>query len=233
MNVLLRLTVFVCGILMAAQLHAMQDDMTRYVKCMMGTGADGRICPMAAVPFGMVQLGPDTYYSGNGYHYSHQHIETFSHTHANGNGGGDLQDICMMPLAASRYQQHERYPELRARFSHDKEEAQPGYYKVKLLDEDITCEMTATKRCGVHRYTYPKGQQYFAVDMKKGNNSRATTLSECFYDSVLVSQLEIVNNRTIRGYRVTEGWAPQQHAYFYARFSKPFSTYRMFDHLES
>ncbi len=137
-----------------------------------------------------------------------------------------------MPLAESRYNGQSAYPALADRFSHEQEYSIPGYYRVKLLDENILCELTATKRCGVHRYTYPGGKQYFAVDMKKGNNSRATTLPECFYDSVLVSELEVLDNRTVRGYRVTEGWAREQHVYFYARFSKPFSNYRMFHNLK-
>ncbi len=73
---------FLCGISVSS-VKAQQTDVTRYVKCMMGTGADGRICPIAVLPFGMVQLGPDTFYSGNGYHYSNQNIETISHTHVN------------------------------------------------------------------------------------------------------------------------------------------------------
>ena len=125
---------------------------------MMGTDLDGRIIPLAAAPFGMVQLAPDTYYIASGYHYSHPDILSFSHSHACGNGGGDMQDICVMPLSGSRWKSLTRYPDdIKSAYSHERESVEPGYYTVDLLDFGIKAELTATERCGVHRYTYPKG----------------------------------------------------------------------------
>ena len=102
-----------------------------FVRCMMGTGADGRVIPVAAVPFGMVQLAPDTYYSGSGYHYSHSRILGFSHTHKSGGGGTDFQDIAFFPGAGNAWSNCKVYPEdVSSVFSHEQETATPGYYKV-------------------------------------------------------------------------------------------------------
>ena len=203
---------------------------SKYVKCMMGTDLDGRIVPMAVAPFGMVQLAPDTYYGSSGYHYTHTDILSFSMTHANGNGGGDLQDICMMPLSGERLKNVSEYPDdIHSGFSHSQEWAEPGYYKVILSDSGIAAELAATERCGIVRCTYPSGDQYFTFDMKRGNASRATTIPEEFHDTVMFSRLEIVDSCTVRGYRVTEGWAPEQYAFFYAKFSKPMAGFKLFD----
>ena len=117
------------------------------------------------MPFGMVQLSPDTRLTGwdgcSGYHYSDDIIYGFSHTHLSGTGISDYGDILLMPTVgdvylnakngdASRYQQG-----YASRFSHRNETAQPGYYSVKLDDDKVLAELTATKRAGVHRYTYP------------------------------------------------------------------------------
>ena len=188
-----------------------QEDVLQYVRPMMGTSLDGRIIPLAVTPFGMVQLGPDTNYGGSGYHYTDNKVYSFSHTHANGNGGGDLQDICMMPVTGSEWDSRTEYPgDIHARYSHDEEVATPGYYSLMLPDEKVRVELTATERCGLHRYTFPKGvEPRLTIDMKRGNGSRATTLPERFCDTVLVSRIEIVDRQTVRGYRITNGWAPR------------------------
>ena len=208
-----------------------QDDRpTSHVHGMMGTDLDGRIIPLVVAPFGMVQLAPDTYYIASGYHYSHPDILSFSHSHACGNGGGDMQDICVMPVAGKRFKDPATYPDdIKSSYSHDREYVEPGYYTVDLLDFGIKAELSATERCGIHRYTYPKeDRQYFTIDLKRGNASRATTVPEEFHDTVMVSRLRIIDEYNVQGYRVTEGWSPEEHACFHARFNKPIKGFKVF-----
>ena len=220
--------VFLAGVLASAQ-----PAPTSFVRAMTGTGLDGRIIPLAVTPFGMVQLGPDTYYIGCGYHYDHPDIVSFSHSHACGNGGGDMQDICVMPLPADRdWLSLKTWPEdIRSAYSHEREQAEPGYYSVDLLDFGIRAELSATDRCGVHRYTFPTGskRQYFCIDMKRGNASRATTVPEEFHDTVMVSRIRIIDEYNVCGYRVTEGWSPEEHACFHAHFNKPVTGVRLYN----
>ena len=116
------------------------------VRPMMGTGAAGCVVPVAAAPFGMVQLGPDTYFTSSGYHYDHDVIYGFSHTHKSGGGGTDFQDIMFFPVADSAWQRLEVYPDrVGSRFSHEREHVESGYYRVRLLDSDID-EMDDKKR---------------------------------------------------------------------------------------
>jgi predicted alpha-1,2-mannosidase len=200
------------------------------VRPMMGTSGDGRVIPLAAAPFGMVQLAPDTYFTSTGYYYTHDVIWGFSHTHHNGCGGADFQDISLFPAVGDLSHASVFPNEVCSKFSHDQELSQPGYYRVNLLSCNVTAELTATERCGVHRYTYPKGaNQFVMLDLKKGCEHNCTIFPDEDHDTVLVSNIEIVDNRTIRGTRVSEGWVPEEHVYFYARFSRPF-TYNLYDH---
>lgn len=112
-----------------------------------GNRSGGCVVPVAAAPFGMVQLGPDTYFTSSGYHYDHDVIYGFSHTHKSGGGGTDFQDIMFFPVADSAWQRLEVYPDrVGSRFSHEREHVEPGYYRVRLLDSDIEAELTATSR---------------------------------------------------------------------------------------
>src|SRR6185295_927865 len=138
-------------------------DFTHWVNPFIGTGGHGHTFPGATMPFGMVQLSPDTrtdnWDGSSGYHYSDDIIYGFSHTHLSGTGIPDYCDILFMPMVGS--------PEFSAKdgdrsangyaskFSHANEKAEPGYYSVKLDDDNILAEMTATKRVGFHRYTFP------------------------------------------------------------------------------
>ena len=206
------------------------DRPVKHVRGMMGTDLDGRIIPLAAAPFGMVQLSPDTYYIASGYHYTHPEILCFSHSHACGNGGGDMQDICVMPVSGERWKSLSVYPDdIKSAYSHDREHVEPGYYTVDLLDFGIKAELTATERCGVHRYTFPSGEsQFFTIDLKRGNASRPTTVPAEFHDTVIVSRMMVIDDYNVQGYRVTEGWSPEQHAYFHARFNKPIRNFKLF-----
>ena len=127
------------------------------VRPMMGTGAAGCVVPVAAAPFGMVQLGPDTYFTASGYHYDHPLIYGFSHTHKSGGGGTDYQDIMFFPVTDAVWTQQQVCPDrVGSRYSHEQEFIEPGYYRIR-LDSDVDAELTATARCGMHRYTYPEG----------------------------------------------------------------------------
>src|SRR5215204_1745934 len=124
------------------------QDLTRYVNPFIGTSAHGHTYPGPTLPFGMVQLSPDTRLTGwdgcSGYHYSDSRIYGFSHTHLSGTGISDYGDILLMPTVG---------PALRgfaARFQHRNETAAPGYYSVKLDDHDILVELTTTARVGIH-----------------------------------------------------------------------------------
>lgn len=205
-------------------------DAVSYVRPMMGTGAAGCVVPMAAVPFGMVQLGPDTYFTASGYHYDHSVLYGFSHTHKSGGGGTDFQDIMFFPVTGDSWQSCERYPEtVSSRFSHDQESAAPGYYSVKLLDSDIDAELTATARCGMHRYSYPTSDRHLVIDLKYGSQHSTTIWPDEDFDTVKLARLEWVDDRTVRGFRISNGWAPEQHVYFYAQFSEPIESCTLFE----
>ena len=204
------------------------------VRPMMGTADPGNVTPIATAPFGMVGLGPDTFYWGSGYKYYHGHIKGFSHTHKCGQGGTDFMDIMFMPLASPDWLGGERCPsEFSAPYSHDKdkEHVEPGYYSVKLLDSDIKVELTATSRCGMHRYTYPEGKsRQIFLDMKHGGKGSCTIIPEDDWDTVRTARIELVDERTVRGYRISNGWVPEMHVYFYAEFSEPIKNITLYNH---
>ena len=142
-------------------------SVSKFVKISIGTGGHGHTYPGATVPFGMMQLSPDTFNQGwdwcSGYNYSDDSIMGFSHTHLSGTGIGDMLDILLMPCTGQvkiepgdRSKPQEGY---RSRFSHDDEVAIPGYYSVLLRDYQIHAELSATARAGVHRYTFPEETQ--------------------------------------------------------------------------
>ncbi|MDP4227586.1 MAG: GH92 family glycosyl hydrolase, partial [Bacteroidota bacterium] len=201
-----------------------------YVNCMTGTGGDANLLPVASVPFGMVQVGPDTHLNNSGYKYSADKIIGFSHTHMSGGGCNDFKDIMFFPVSDSSWIGRAIYPEnVFSTFSHKKERAEPGYYEVKLLNSDINVEITATNRCGMHRYSYPKGKlQQLIVDLKYGHNRGCTVCKEYNYDTVRISHVEIVNNYTIKGYRISDGWLKGVTVNFYAQFSKPFTSVNIY-----
>jgi predicted alpha-1,2-mannosidase len=200
------------------------EDFTRYVNNFVGTGGHGHTHPAAAVPFGVVQIGPDTFNEGwdwcSGYHYSDSSIMGFSHTHLSGTGVGDMLDVLVMPMTGelrtepgTREKPSSGY---RSRFSHSKESATPGYYSVMLDDYGIKAELTATERAGFHRYTFPKNEQsHILIDL----NHRYMSGSS----KVLEAALNIEGDSLITGFRRVQCWAPNRHVYFVMRFSKPFA----------
>ena len=191
------------------------------VNPLVGTDAHGHTYPGATLPFGMVQLSPDTGNSGwdwcSGYHYSDNTIMGFSHTHLDGTGCPDYGDFLFMPTigalkfeAGSKVNPDEGY---RSRFSHDREVVMPGYYAVHLDDYGIDVQLTVTKRVGVHRYVYPA--------TRKANVILDIT-HFIGYTDIRESRVEIVNDREVRGFVRKNGWSPDRYLYFTARFSRPF-----------
>jgi predicted alpha-1,2-mannosidase len=199
-------------------LAAQARDYTRYVNPFIGTGGHGHTFPGATTPFGMVQLSPDTrldnWDGSSGYHYSDDVIYGFSHTHLSGTGIPDYCDILFMPTIApapfDRSGGERDSNGYGSKFSHANEKAEPGYYSVKLDDENILAEMTATSRVGLHRYTFPE------------NNRAAILMDLTWRDKLLDSEFKVVNNNRIEGYRRSSSWAKDQVVYFAAEVSKPF-----------
>lgn len=182
-----------------------------------GTDYTGNTYPGAQAPFGMVQLSPDNGLPGwdriSGYFYPDSTIAGFSHTHLSGTGAGDLYDVSFMPVKLPCKRADEPLG-IYSSFSHDDEEASAGYYRVKLKDYNIDVELTATERCGIQRYTFPGGKSAVYLNLKKALN----------WDYTKDSHIEILDSKTVQGYRMSEGWSRDQRVFFRTRFSKPFSS---------
>ena len=181
----------------------------------------------------MVQVGPDTRLSGNGYYYSDSKIIGFSHVHKSGAGCGDFLDILFQPVSGSKV---EKIPDEYAAsgyssaFSHSKEKAGPGFYSVMLDDYHTRASLTASRRCGFHRYEFPNtGLNYVMVDLNHGNTGACTIRAEDSQDLVVSAGIKVVGDRSIEGHRISTGWAPQQHVYFYAEFSQPFKNIGLYN----
>ncbi len=204
-----------------------------YVKALTGTEGNGATIAAACTPFGMVQLGPDTRFNWS-YSYTDTIIYGFSHLHKSGGGCSDYQDIIFFPTTDFLTDNNAKFPDnLNSRFSHDQELFEPGYYKVNLLNTNIEAELTATKRCGMHRYNYPKGKaRQLIIDLKTGHNHGCTVYPEDDFDTVKVAHIEIVNDFTVRGYRISNGWTPELYTYFYAEFSRPIKSYQLYENRE-
>lgn len=209
----------------AAAQTCIAGDFTRYVDPFIGTGAvegglSGNNYPGATMPFGMVQLSPDTHeapdwFNASGYDHNDTHIYGFSHTRLSGTGASDLIDILLMPTTG----------DLRvSSFRHDSEVAKPGYYKVDLSDENIVAELSATTHAGIHRYTYPSGKSrnlWLDLDhsAQKGSWDR----------KVINARIKQTSSTVIEGYRVITGWAKLRKVYFVVEFSEPIETLSLFD----
>lgn len=211
---------FLAGILAGTALHA-QDNLTQYVNPFIGTGAvngsslSGNNFPGATVPFGMIQLSPDTreapdWSVASGYDHNDTFIYGFSHTHLSGTGVSELFDVLVMPFSTER-----NYP-VHSSFSHEQESAKPGYYQVRLLDDNINAELTATEHAGFHKYTFDKDSaEHLLIDL---DHSIQKGSWDC---RIIGAQIRMLDNRTIEGFRLITGWAPLRRIYFYAQFSRP------------
>ncbi|HNQ14106.1 MAG TPA: GH92 family glycosyl hydrolase [Pyrinomonadaceae bacterium] len=214
-----------------------RPNYVQYVNPLIGTRKMGHTYPGATVPFGSVQLSPDTdeepfliggkynketYRYCAGYQFDDPTIVGFSHTHFSGTGHSDLGDILIMPtqgvLQLEPGSADDPKSGFRSAFSHGNERAEADYYRVKLEDDDILAEMTATTRVGFHRYTFNRtGPRHIVLDLKHGIYD---------YDGKNVRTfVRVENDRTITGFRETTGWARTRTVYFALQFSKPFESY--------
>lgn len=191
-----------------------------YADPLVGTDAHGHVYPGATVPFGMVQLSPDTRDTGwdgcSGYHYSDNSILGFSHNHLTGTGCGDLGNILLMPEVGDVKLVPGEKPGdgYRARFSHDQETAKPGYYEVELPDLKVKVELTATAHAGFHRYTFPASDAaHVIIDLQHGIGNNVTEAA-----------LKIEDDHTASGFRRSDGWGGGKVYYFVMEFSKPFES---------
>ena len=189
-----------------------QTNYAQQVNPFIGTGGHGHTFPGATLPFGMVQLSPDTRIDGSwdgcsGYHYSDSIIYGFSHTHLSGTGVSDYGDILIMPALGEASMDNKIYS---SRFFHLKEKASAGFYEVFLEDDKIKAELTSTLRTGIHKYSFPKADKANII------------LDLLHRDKTILSNVNIIDSVTISGTRISEAWAKEQHVYFVIKFSKPF-----------
>ncbi|MGH1385212.1 GH92 family glycosyl hydrolase [Kordia sp.] len=190
-------------------------DLITYVNPFIGTGGHGHTYPGATMPYGMMQLSPDTRLDGwdgcSGYHYSDEYIYGFSHTHLSGTGVSDYGDILLMPTNEVNFNNGSNGEKgYRAHFSHDNEVAEAGYYKVHLDTTNIDVELTVSKRSGIHKYNFPSAE------------NQVVMLDLVHRDKVLDAKIEKVSDTEIVGYRFSEAWASDQRLFYVIKTSHPF-----------
>ena len=229
--------IFIIGNVSIGYSQSPLPDLIQYVKPIIGTQKMGHTFPGATVPFGAVQLSPDTdtlsyevngkynpdiYKYCAGYQYDDPTIVGFSHTHYSGTGHSDLGDFLIMPTVGKLQLNPgtASHPEngFRSKYSHSTEIAEPNYYKVLLEDHNILAELTTTTRVGFHQYTFPKSDSaHIILDLMSGIYN--------YEDKNVWTFVRIENDSTITGYRQTNGWARTRTLYFAMTFSKPFKNY--------
>ncbi|MGQ0739299.1 MAG: GH92 family glycosyl hydrolase, partial [Bacteroidota bacterium] len=194
-----------------------QDGYAAVVNPFIGTGGHGHTYPGASMPFGMMQLSPDTRLEGwdgcGGYHYSDTKIYGFSHTHLSGTGIPDYCDILFMPFTGDVQWENKDYA---SPFSHANEKASPGYYEVLLDKHNIKAQLTTSYRSGMHQYSFPASEATgsILIDLKHR-------------DPVLVAYAEKISDTEVRGFRRSRSWAKDQTVYFYIVFEKPIKTFQL------
>jgi Putative alpha-1,2-mannosidase len=190
------------------------------VNVFIGTGGHGHTFPGATLPFGMVQLSPDTRLDGwdgcSGYHYSDSIIYGFSHTHLSGTGIADYCDLLIMPSQNEVCFENGSTDSLSSgyssKFSKSSEKASPGYYEVLLDKYNISCRLTATKRVGIHEYTFKnEDPTHLIIDLEHR-------------DRLIDWEIKIAGNNEISGSRISSSWAEKQHFYFCIQTSQPFDS---------
>ena len=197
--------------LFSVSAFSQKNNFAQYVNPFVGTGGHGHTFPGATVPFGMVQLSPDTRIDGSwdgcgGYHYSDNVIYGFSHTHLNGVGVSDFGDIMLMPTMGEPSLENKTYS---SSFSHANEKATAAFYSVKLDKHNIDVRLTASTRVGFHEYTFNQnGQANIILDL----NHR---------DRLLQGDVRIIDNKTIEILRRSEAWALDQYVFARIEFSAP------------
>ena len=201
------------------------QNLTRWVNPFIGTGAvqsslSGNNYPGATVPFGMVQLSPDTreapdWAQASGYDYNDSIIYGFSHTRLSGTGASDFIDILLFPTISDKR---------KSTFTHQHEQARPGYYQVLLKDEKIQAELTASVHVGVHRYTCSDGDQ-----LKLWSDLDHSANKGSWNRRIIQSQLRMVSPTVVEGYRIITGWAKLRKIYFHLEFSQPILSNQLYD----
>ncbi|MEM7101870.1 MAG: GH92 family glycosyl hydrolase [Bacteroidota bacterium] len=203
--------------------HPRPDGLIGYVNPFIGTGGHGHTFPGATVPFGMVQLSPDTRLTGwdgcSGYHYTDDVIYGFSHTHLSGTGISDYADVLLMPTVGQAFFNNgaDGMPGYSSHFQKENEYAHPGYYSVLLDESNVKVELTSTKRAGLHKYKFP--------ETKEAN----VMLDLVHRDQVTDAFVRVVGNNTLEGYRHSSGWAKDQRVFFVIEFSQPFGQWGLAD----
>lgn len=190
------------------------QNLTQYVNQYVGTGGHGHTFMGANVPFGLVQLGPTEPTRGwdwcSGYYYDDDELIGFGHMHLSGTGIGCLGDVAFLPV--------KDFKQTSTRFKHEAEKVHPGYYSVQLTDPNVLVELTATERCGFHRYTFKDGAKaQLALD-----------LSQCIgWDKLNDCLLTQESATRLTGFRRSNGWAADRRIYFSIDFSQPVTVHRL------
>ena len=198
----------------ATAVAATVQNLTQYVNQYVGTGGHGHTFMGANVPFGLVQLGPTEPTRGwdwcSGYYYDDDELIGFGHMHLSGTGIGCLGDVAFLPV--------KDFKQTSTRFKHEAEKVHPGYYSVQLTDPNVLVELTATERCGFHRYTFKDGAKaQLALD-----------LSQCIgWDKLNDCLLTQESTTRLTGFRRSNGWAADRRIYFSIDFSQPVTVHRL------
>ncbi|WP_302402650.1 GH92 family glycosyl hydrolase [Leyella stercorea] len=198
----------------ATAVAATMQNLTQYVNQYVGTGGHGHTFMGANVPFGLVQLGPTEPTRGwdwcSGYYYDDDELIGFGHMHLSGTGIGCLGDVAFLPV--------KDFKQTSTRFKHEAEKVHPGYYSVQLTDPNVLVELTATERCGFHRYTFKNGAKaQLALD-----------LSQCIgWDKLNDCLLTQESTTRLTGFRRSNGWAADRRIYFSIDFSQPVTVHRL------
>ena len=198
----------------ATAVAATVQNLTQYVNQYVGTGGHGHTFMGANVPFGLVQLGPTEPTRGwdwcSGYYYDDDELIGFGHMHLSGTGIGCLGDVAFLPV--------KDFKQTSARFKHEAEKVHPGYYSLQLTDPNVLVELTATERCGFHRYTFKDGAKaQLALD-----------LSQCIgWDKLNDCLLTQESATRLTGFRRSNGWAADRRIYFSIDFSQPVTVHRL------
>ena len=198
----------------ATAVAATVQNLTQYVNQYVGTGGHGHTFMGANVPFGLVQLGPTEPTRGwdwcSGYYYDDDELIGFGHMHLSGTGIGCLGDVAFLPV--------KDFKQTSTRFKHEAEKVHPGYYSVQLTDPNVFVELTATERCGFHRYTFKDGAKaQLALD-----------LSQCIgWDKLNDCLLTQESTTRLTGFRRSNGWAADRRIYFSIDFSQPVTVHRL------
>ena len=219
----MRHIIIVLALLACKFVYAQEQPLISYVRPLVGTSGYGNIYPGSQIPFGGIQISPDTdfdyYDAAAGYKYDHATLLGFSLTHLSGTGIPDLGDFLFMPGTGKIHftpGTHEKPDSgYRSRYSHDREWASPNYYGVDLLDYGVKAEMTSGIRSGILRFTYPASDSSFVL----------LDLNHTLWQSCPWSNLRVENDSTLTGYKLVKGWGPERHVYFTAVFSRPFEDF--------